>query len=197
MIVGDYQFGVITLVLLIGLYSIASHATLRRVITAVVGTLAGIAIVALSKPPDLSFAGAVWASVFFAGSAITGHVMRRDRGRRATELNERHIDAAARTRHSRLVLTNERLRIADELGTVLTRSIDTIARHAETGLRLVDRDTDTARNALRTISTISRDALNDLRRLLKHLRTPGDPTSYSPIPSSPETGSGNTVGVSR
>ena len=202
LIIGDYQFGVITLVLLIGLYSIAAHATLRRVITAVVGTLAGIAIVALSKPPDLSFAGAVWASVFFAASAITGHVMRRDRARRATELNKRHIDAAARTRHSRLVLTNERLRIADELGTVLTRSIDTIARHAETGSRLVDRDIDAARNALRTISTISRDGLNDLRRLLKHLRTTGDPTSYSPIPSSLETGSGNTgsgntVGVSR
>ena len=197
LIIGDYQFGVLTLVLLIGLYSVTAHATPPRVISAAVGTVAGITIVALSKPPDLSASGAVWASVFFAGSAVTGHVMRRDRSRRATELNERQIDAAARTRHTHLVLTNERLRIADELRTVLTRSIDTIARHAETGSRLVDSDIDVTGDALRAISTISRDALNDLRRLLTHLRNPTEGSNYSPISSTLETGGGNTAGVPR
>lgn len=197
LIIGDYQFGVLTMVLLIGLYSIAAHATIRRLTTAGAGTLAGIVIVALSKPPDLRASGAVWASVFFAGSAVTGYVMRRDRNRRATELSERQIDAATRTRHSHLVLTNERLRIADELRTVLTRSIDTIAGHAATGWRLVDSDTDATRDALRSISTISRDALNDLRRLLKHLRDTTDPSNYSPIPSTLETVDGNNIGVPR
>jgi hypothetical protein len=29
---------------------------------------------------------------------------------------------------------------------------------------------------------ISRDALNDLRRLLKHMRTSGTATTYAPVP---------------
>lgn len=181
--IGDYQVGVITLILWIALYSVAAHATSRRVVAAILGTLLGIAMIAASKPPDLSVSGAVWASVFFFASAVLGEVMRRDRGRRATELNERRNDAAARTRHSRLVLTNERLRIADELGTILTRSIDAIALYAEAGSHHVDGDTDAARDALQSISTISRDALNDLRRLLKHLRTASDATNYTPISS--------------
>ncbi len=123
--------------------------------------------------------------------------MRRDRSRRATELNERQIDAAARTRHSHLILTNERLRIADELRSVLTRSIDTIARHAETGARLVDSDADATGDALRAISTISRDALNDLRRLLKHLRNPTEASNYSPISSTLEAVGGTTPGARR
>ena len=132
-----------------------------------------------------------------AKSCRSPYVMRRDRNRRATELSEHQIDAATRTRHSHLVLTNERLRIADELRTVLTRSIDTIACHAETGCRLVDTDTNATRDALRSISTISRDALNDLRRLLKHLRDTTDSLSYLPIPSTLETVGRNTTGVTQ
>ena len=209
LIVRDYRFDLVTLVLLIALYSVAAHAPPRRVAAALVGTFVGIVIVAWSKPPDLNAAGAVWASVFFVASAITGHVARHDRERRTRELNERQNDASARTRHARLVLANERLRIADELGTVLTRSIDTIARHAETGSRLIDSDSDidsdtdterhtdsdadATRDALQTISTISRDALNDLRRLLKHLRSTSEPMSYAPIPSTAETVGIDTV----
>ncbi len=195
LIVGDYRFGLSTLVLLIALYSVAAHATPWRVRAAAAGTFVGIVIVAWSRPPDLDVAGAVWASVFFAASAITGHVVRRDRDRRTTDLNERQNDASAQTRHARLVLTHERLRIADELGTVLTRSIDAIAGHAEVGSRLVDSDTDATRDVLQTISTISRDALSDLRRLLKHLRTTSEPMSYTPIPSLAEAVGENTVGV--
>ncbi len=197
LIIGDYQFGILTLVLLIGLYSVVAYATPWRVVVALVETFVGLVIVAWSEPPDLSIAGAVWASVFFAASAITGHVVRRDRCRRTTELNERQDDAAARTRHARLVVTSERLRIADELGSILSQSIDTIARHAESGSRLIDDGTDTTCVALQTISRISRDSLNDLRRLLKQLRTTTDPTSYSPIASTSETADVTTVGVAR
>ncbi len=185
--IGDYQVGVLIFVLWIGFYSVAAYATTGAMAASVIGTIAGITIIAWSKPPDLTTAGAVWASVFFAAAAIAGQVVRHDRDRRTTDLATRTSAAAARTRHARLVLTNERLRIADELSTVITRSIDTIARHVETGSQHVDNDTTTAREALQTISTISRDALNDLRRLLRHLRTANDLITYAPLTATSET----------
>ena len=154
-------------------------------------------IIAWSKPPDLTDASAVWAGAFFAASALAGYTVKRDRDRRTTELGARQDASAAHARHARLMLTSERLRIADELGTVITRSIDTIARRAEAGSRFVATDTGAARDALQAISTISRDALNDLRRLLKHMRTTTAPTTYSPIPSTKDLTKADALGVPR
>ena len=116
-----------------------------------------------------------------------------------TALRAARQDAsAAHVRHARLALTSERLRIADELGTVIARSIDTIARHAETGSQLIaTNDTNAARDTLQTISTISRDALNDLRRLLKHMRSTTAATTYSPIPAPDHTAAFDSVSAPR
>jgi Histidine kinase len=70
-----------------------------------------------------------------------------------------------------------------------------ISGHAEVGARLVTIDSGAAREALQTISTISRDALNDLRRLLRHMRTTTTPTIYSPIPDTARARAVDTVGV--
>ncbi len=181
--IGDYQVGVMIFVLWIGLYSIAAYATTRQLIGAVIGTTVGIMVIVWSKPPDLTGAGAVWAGAFFAASAVAGYTMKCDRYARAAEVDARQAASAAYARHARLMLSGERLHIADELSGVIARSIGTIARQAETGAQFVASDTATARDALEIISTISRDALNDLRRLLKNMRTSPAPTAYSPIPS--------------
>jgi signal transduction histidine kinase len=195
--IGDYQVGVMIFVLWIGLYSIAAYSTTRRLVGAAIATNVGIVIIAWSKPPDLNGTDAVWAGAFFAASAIAGYTVRRERQQRAAELDAQQNAAETHARHARLTLTSERLRIADELGTAITRSIDTIARHAETGSRLVTTDTSAAQFALQTISTISRDALNDLRRLLKHMRTTTATTTYSPIPTADHPAEAHAVGVPR
>jgi signal transduction histidine kinase len=183
--IGDYQVGVMVFVLWIGLYSVAAYATTRQLIGTLVATTVGIAIIVWSKPPDLNGTDAVWAGAFFAASAIAGYVVRRERDRSAAELDERQDASAAHSRQARLALASERLRIADELGTVVTRSIDTISHHANTGSQAITTDTGVARDALQAISMISRDALNDLRRLLKHRRTSSTATTYTPVPDHP------------
>ena len=193
--IGDYQVGVVIFVLLIGLYSIAAYATTRQLIGAAIGTMAGITITAWSKPPGTATGQIVWAGAFFAASAVAGYTVRRDRDRRAVELDASQAAAAAHARHARLILSNERLRIADELSSVISRSIDTIARQAETGAQFIATDTATARNALETISTISRDALNDLRRLLKHMRNNPAETTYTPTPSTDDLSAAHAVGL--
>ncbi len=175
----DHQVGVMVFVLWIGLYSVAAYAPRRHLAAAVAGTGAGLVVVARFHPPDLTGAGAIWAAVFFAASAIAGHVVRQDRDRRRAELEERTSAAAARTRQARLALVTERLRIADELSAVISRSIDTIALRADAGPGIAP-GSGAERAALEAISLISRDALGDLRRLLAHLRTPGEPASHHP-----------------
>ena len=102
----------------------------------------------------------------------------------ALELHKRQDASTAGARHARLRLTNERLRIADELSAVITSSIRTIAEHADVGSQQIGTNPDGAREALQVMSKISRDALNDLRRLLKHMRTVSDPLTYTPTAGS-------------
>jgi len=182
---GNHQLGVTVFILWIALYSVGSYTTTRTVIGGGIGSLVGMVIVAWSTPPDLTAAGAAWIGLMFTAAAVAGYVARRDRERLHTDLTEREDTAAATARHALLDITTERLRIADELGTVISHSLHTIAERASerpspTGTEPADAHVD-----LEAISTISRDALNDLRRLLKRIRTEADPAVYRPmIPTS-------------
>ena len=181
--IGGYQNGVMFFSVLIGLYSVASYTTTRWLVGAVIASYAQAALVANSKPSELTAAGAVWACTFVTAAAIAGYVSRRDRHRRIIDLAERENAVDAQSRHALLAITTERLRIADELSTIITRSIHTIADEAGTGPQLVDIDPIAARKTLEVISAISRAALNDLRRLLKRIRTESEPAMYAPIAS--------------
>ena len=181
--IGGHQYGVMLFALLIGLYAVASYTTTRRLVCAVVASYADMAIIAHSKPSEVTAAGAIWVCIFVTATAIAGYVSRRDRERRTTDLAERENAVDAQSRHALLVITNERLRIADELSTIITRSIHTIALEANAGSQMVDIDPIAARKTLEVISAISRDALNDLRRLLKRIRTESEPAMYAPIAS--------------
>jgi signal transduction histidine kinase len=185
--IGDYQVGVITFVLLIGMYSVGNYASKRCLIAALVGSYFGLAVLAWSKPPDLTTASAVWIGFLFTATAIAGYAIRTDRDRRSNDLTQQENAADAQTRRARLVITTERLRIADELNSVVTRSIEAIAHEARTGSLMIDTDPVAARNALEVISTISREALNELRRLLKHIRAHNDAALYVPITSTHAT----------
>jgi signal transduction histidine kinase len=179
--IGDYQVGVITFILLIGMYSVATYASTPKAVGALFGTVVGMALIAWSKPPDLTPSGAVWISFLFAAVAVSGYAIKRDRELRFTALSERENATEAQTRRARLVIATERLRIADELNTVITKSIQTITIEAGAGSQMIETDPIAARRALEAISALSREALNDLRRLLKRIRTESEPTVYLPI----------------
>jgi signal transduction histidine kinase len=179
--IGGYQVGFVVFALALGLFTVGSYATPRRLGAAAIAIYAEMALTAASTPPELSAAAAVWICILFTAVAVAGAVVRRDRERRTADLAEREDAVVARSRHALLVITTERLRIADELSTIITRSIDTIAQQAGAGSQMVDIDPIAAGKALEVISAISRDALNDLRRLLKRMRTGNEPAIYTPI----------------
>jgi signal transduction histidine kinase len=67
-------------------------------------------------------------------------------------------------------VTQERLRIARELHDVVAHSMSVIAVQAGYGQYVIDMDTDGAKDALGTIQATSRDALDEMRRMLGVLR---------------------------
>ncbi len=181
----NHQLGISIFILWMALYAVGSYTSTRQLVGGSIGSLIGMAIIAWSTPPDLTAAGAAWIGFMFIAAGVAAYVARRDRERLHTDLAEREDTAAATARHSLLDITTERLRIADELGTVITRSIHAIALHAGTGSGVVSSDPAAARKNLEAISTISRSALNDLRRLLKRIRAETEPAVYQPINSAP------------
>ena len=181
--IGGYKIGIIVFALDISLFTVARYATARRGVGALIATYALLAIIASSEPREVTAAEAVWICIIFTAVAIAGHVAGRDRQRRTNDLAVRESTADAHARRALLVITTQRLRIADELSTIITRSIHTIAQEAETGSHMVETDPAATRKTLELISAVSRDALNDLRRLLKRIRTDSESAAYSPVPA--------------
>lgn len=133
---------------------------------------------------EVTASAAAWICIILTAVATAGHVAGRDRQRRTNDLAVRETTADAHARRALLVIITQRLRIADELSTIITRSIHTITRAAETGSHMVDTDPVATLTTLELISAISRDALNDLRRLLKRIRTDSESAAHSPVPAS-------------
>jgi len=181
--VGDYETGVIVAVSIVGLYSVGSYATTARIIAALFGIPIAVSVIAWSDPPDLDGAGAILTGLVAAAATLTGYVFRRDRDGRDARIAEHHAAGIDESRRSRLAATTERLGVAEELDRVISRSIDSISTAANSGSELAVTDPAAARELLEEISTTSRDALGELRRVLKRLHSDGEPAPHAPAPN--------------
>jgi signal transduction histidine kinase len=160
---------------LVAIYSVgAAYAPPRS--TAVVGVASvvmAVTIVASGMDPEtvatnvVAFVVAWWLG---------------DRHRRAGAAAEAERDAAADLATRAVVA--ERLRIARELHDIVAHAMSLIAVQAGSGRLVIDESPEVARQALATIETTSRGALQEMRRLLSVLRDDSDPTSaLAPSPS--------------
>ena len=132
-----------------------------RVITAVLATL--VADAALVYPTDggfLSHGGLVTICLALIIAWSSGYVVRQRR-RYAVSLQD---EAASKA------VTVERLRIARELHDVVAHSMSVIAVQAGYGQYVIDSQPAGARDALNAIQATSREALDEMRRMLGALR---------------------------
>ena len=87
-------------------------------------------------------------------------------------------------RLARQAVAEERLRIARELHDVVAHSMSVIAVQAGTGRVVIDDDVDHARRALASIEETSKQALEEMRRLLGVLRADAsDGAVRTPVPT--------------
>jgi signal transduction histidine kinase len=161
---------------LIATYSVAAHVERRRSVRAlglvVVAVLACLGLAALHHP--WSPAQLVTNGVFVATAWILGDNLRTRRAYTAT-LEERAARLEGEQRDSaRRAVNMERARIARELHDVVAHSVSVMVVQAGAARRVLHRDADRATEALSSIESTGRQALDELRRLLSMLREYGD-----------------------
>jgi signal transduction histidine kinase len=181
--------GLILFPVLIVLYSVGAHADRDRAVAGFVFGVVAITVDSIQDPSHelASLGGVIVASgffgVFLGGSAwlVGRHV--RSRRLHAEQFERRAVDLEReQSELSRAAAEAERVRIARELHDVVAHSVSLMGVQAGAAERVVDRDPDRAREALRSIQVTSREAIRELRRLLSVLRTDQGPSELAPQP---------------
>ncbi len=181
--------------LLVALYTAGAWARDRRVATAgralmvvVLLSWAGISVaftawappqegepLGVLEPRTASIVSALlWNVMYAAGGWIIGDLAWQD-ARRRTQLVERNEQLRAeRAERARQAVRDERIRIAQELHDVVAHHVSVMGVQAGAARRVLDRDPEAARTAIAAVEQSSRDATEEMRKLLGMLRGPGD-----------------------
>ncbi len=179
----DHYIGLLSVVLLFSLYSLAVHGGRRQ---GVLGLLAGIVVfnaLALLDVPDLRTSDLLLACALLVGAWAVGDAVRSRRVRQEERLRAAELEAAtARDRTARAV-TEERLRIARELHDVVAHSMSLIAVQAGVGGHVIHADPEAAERALEVIAETSRRALTQTRSMLGLLRDEDGSPVDAPVQS--------------
>jgi signal transduction histidine kinase len=168
---------------LFAMYSAGAGLPGRRSAVAAAAMTAVVALLVLVGPAFPGLASVVFYSVLAGVAWWLGHLVQRSRT--AAEEHARRADELAATREelARYAVSEERRRIARELHDVVAHSMTVVAMHAGTG-RLVGADNPKAAiEALSTVERLSRDALQEMRRLVGLLRSGSeDDQGLAPAP---------------
>jgi len=191
---------------LVALYSIGAYGTdPQRWIAALAG-IGGVVFYFIRFPYEgdfvlVGFIVAIWVVGWLAGRIY---------GARLDEIQLRHeIDLSRRlaeANEQRLVLEEERIRIARELHDIVGHTVNVMVVHAGAGRREIGGDDTQVRQAFDTIESTGRAALSELDRVLALLRRDQAEADRLPMPglgdlpalaaTFTDTGLGVTVEVS-
>src|SRR5262245_894123 len=171
------------LALAVATHAVGAHAdgrlaVLGAAVTTVPTAVLGVAKVRAGEDLGVLFSplvvlGAVWV-------AGRGGARRRRRAegveRRAAELEQRTKDVA------REAAQRERARIARELHDVVTHGMSVMVVQSQAAQTLAGTDADRAREAMRAVEEVGREALSEMRRLLGVIRHDEGPAERVPQP---------------
>jgi signal transduction histidine kinase len=170
--------------LLLALYALGAHATLRA---AVLGTLPVAAAVAWIDGPRVA-AGApidevlpAWV-VLGLSWGLGRWVRRRRREHEELRRSAQRLEGELQEASARAV-ADERARIARELHDLVAHSMSVINLQAQGARRVAGTDPDATTAALSAIESASRHGLDELRRMLSLLRATDEGTERAPQPT--------------
>jgi signal transduction histidine kinase len=158
----QYPYGPIMIALAVAIFGMALRTPVRQALTAIGGVVAasglviGAGVIAGSRDPAEFISMAAWL-VIPAAVGITIKARR---------------DAAAEVRREQATraVSEERLRLAQEVHDVAGHGFAVIAMQAGVALRVLDQDPAAARSALEGIRSASKEALGGLRAEIEALR---------------------------
>jgi signal transduction histidine kinase len=164
-------------------------------VTGLVFGLVGLAVSALSRPPDLGLLSLLQSMGIFATAWVLGRLTRARRevllaqvAAAERQAGVEREQAAVAFDRAALAQVEERLRIARELHDVLAHSISVISVQATVGEHLAGTDTPAARKALQIIGDVSRSSMQELRQMLTLLRDRSSPVPEEAAPYEPARG---------
>lgn len=162
----------------LALYTVAVHRPARLSVPVIL-TVIPLMVVVLALARDswvTLLQGMLHASVAWLLGASRHSLTQRNR--QLAELAvEMHAD---RERQAQRAVTEERVRIARELHDVVAHHMSVISVQAGLARYVFDTDPATASTALGTIADTSREALDEMRRVLAVLRLPADDDAPEP-----------------
>lgn len=164
---------------IVALAAVASDRSLRQSLTALITAIAfPVLITSRGRPldEDLWFigTGAVW----LGGAWAFGRFVAR---------NRLHINSLEEDRRrAEAAVAQERAHIAAELHDIVSHAVTVMMLHAAGGRRVIDTDPQRAAQALEVIESVGTEATQELARLLRLLKPPGeksDEDQQSPLPT--------------
>ncbi|MER7334420.1 MULTISPECIES: sensor histidine kinase [unclassified Micromonospora] len=162
---------------LVALYSVVKYADrLRDGILAGITAAVGVVLAAIQTESTVAW----WATAIYIG-LVTGAVWLvalnvRTRRLYVLSLEERAATLEReREAEARAAVAGERTRIARELHDVVAHSMAVMIVQADGARFMLDRDPETARNAVKVVADTGRQALEEMRRLVGVLREPSPP----------------------
>jgi signal transduction histidine kinase len=178
------QAPALALCIVIALYSLGAHTSLRRALiggglVAASLQLKGI-IAEPSRPDESPFVALFW---WLLGLSVVGLGVLVRSQRRSSELQrDAREREAERTAHERAVVAEERQRIARELHDVVSHNVSASILQAGAAEELLKTDPERAAMALRSIQEMGREAIGEMRRMLGIIREDG---ATGPAPPQP------------
>jgi signal transduction histidine kinase len=165
-----YAYGPIVFALVVAAYRLAAGTPVRQALVGsaalIVASLGAVAARAVAGPPA-DWSDFVAAAACVAVPAAVGVAMK----------VRRDATADVRDEQSRRAVSEERLRLAQEVHDVVGHGLAVIAMQAGVALRVLDRDRDPdrVRQALEAIRATSKESLDGVRAELAALREPERP----------------------
>ncbi len=174
--VGMYSYWASIVAALVTAYTIAAHSRPRLAAAALPCLYAAVVVAALGS------SGLLWGGILIGGAALAGFALR-DRRRHIGQLAElaRQLELA-RDENARAAVAGERARIARELHDVVAHSVSVMVVQAGAAEEVLAADPGRAREPLRSVQDMGRQALVELRRLLGMLRTDDSEAALAPQP---------------
>jgi signal transduction histidine kinase len=170
--------------LLVALYSLTLHGSLRQLPGACAITCGALTLVAVRVSAVVSVAEALFFLISAATAAIALGLAVRIKRSQLAGLHERAARLEIeRDQRSRLAAAGERTRVAREMHDIVGHNLSVMITLADGGAYAAKGTPERGTEALQLIAETGRQALSELRRMLGALREHTDAPQLSPQPS--------------
>ncbi|HMK13130.1 MAG TPA: sensor histidine kinase, partial [Acidimicrobiales bacterium] len=170
----DYDVAGASVALLLSIYAVGAYGKRLQSLLGIACVLGIILVIWLVGTPEFDSGQALLNTAIFTAAWMFGESMATRRKYLASLEEKAALLEADRERKAQQAVVDERRRIAQELHDVVAHAMSVIAVQAGVGAHVIDTNPDEARKSLAAIEATSREALQEMRRMLGVLREEGD-----------------------